>query len=63
MTSVEALSDGLRVNVNVRSPAAGSITTQALTSPWVLVKVGAPNVQKVYVYDNVTNQLLGIARP
>ncbi len=62
VTSVEALSDGLRVNVSIRNPAAGSITTQALTSPWVLVRVGVPNLQKAYVYDNTTNQLLGVAQ-
>ena len=63
VASVETMSDGLRVNVNITTPARGSFTTQAFTSPWALVRVETTNLQKAYIYDDATNQLLGTAQP
>lgn len=63
VVNVENTPEGWRVNVNITEPAANSFTTQALTSPWVLIKIPVSNLQNVVIYDSTTNQRLGVALP
>ena len=39
VASAQASGGVLTINVNVRQPGAGSITTQSLTSPWTIISV------------------------
>lgn len=50
------------VNVEVIEPEAGAITTQALTTPWVLVRIVREGLNAAWFRDRTTNQLLGVAQ-
>jgi hypothetical protein len=50
------------VDVRITEPGPGDITTQALTSPWVLVRVTRPNLNVVWFRDASTGELIGAAR-
>ena len=50
--------DVLTVEVNLREPAAGSILTQSLTSPYVSVRVDGTNFSSVRVINKANGQLL-----
>jgi hypothetical protein len=50
------------VDVRITEPRPGDITTQALTSPWVLVRITRPNLNVVWLRDASTGELIGAAR-
>ncbi len=50
------------VNVLVREPGPGTITTQAITSPWVLVRVPRPDISVAWFRSAETGELIGVAR-
>jgi len=52
----------LYLDVVFTEPAAGAITTQALTSPWVLVRVLRGGYDVAWLRDAVDGSLLGAAR-
>jgi len=52
----------LYLDVVFGSPAPGSITTQALTSPWVLVRVLRGGYEVAWLRDPATGNLIGAAR-
>lgn len=52
----------LYVDVRFSSPAPGAFTTQALTSPWVIVRVLRGGYQVVWLRDAETGELIGAAR-
>lgn len=54
--SVRGVGSTLEVTVNVTAPGAGSITTQALTSPWIAVEVPG-SYSSVVVRDQNGNRL------
>ena len=50
------------VDVATAKPAPGTLSTQALTTPWVMVRIGVPNLGSAW-FRNVSNgELLGTAR-
>jgi PrcB C-terminal len=55
--SVRSAGEQLTITVNVRSPGAGAITTQALTSPWTMIAVRG-RFTSVTVRDQ-SGQLIG----
>ncbi len=58
-----ALQDGeLYLDVAITEPAPGSITTQALTNPWVMVKIDTPSLGSAWFRNVSTGDLLGTAR-
>ncbi len=58
-----AVEDGeLYLDVAVTEPAPGTLTTQALTNPWVMVRVDAPNLGSAWFRDVSSGELLGTAR-
>ncbi len=57
------LEDGeVYLQVNVTEPAQGAITTQALTNPWVMVRVSQPNLSNAWFREVGSGELLGVAR-
>lgn len=52
----------LYLDLTFRSPAPGTITTQALTSPWVIVRVLRGGYNVVWLRDAGTGELIGAAR-
>lgn len=50
------------LDVATTEPAPGTLSTQALTNPWVMVRVGAPNLGSAWFRDVATGELLGTAR-
>lgn len=50
------------ISVRISEPAEDAIVTQALTSPWVMVRVPRPNVNVAWFRDDATGQLIGVAR-
>lgn len=58
-----ALQDGeLYLDVATSEPAPGSVTTQALTNPWVMVRIDTPSLGAAWFRDVSTGELLGTAR-
>ena len=55
--SAQANKDVLTLTVKVQSPGPGSITTQALTSPWTIIRVGGV-YHKVRVVDQQGTELI-----
>ncbi len=60
--SVEASGSALTIRVTVRSPGPGSITTQAITSPWTIVAVQG-QYRSVTVRDQAGQPLSSAATP
>ncbi len=57
------LEDGdIYVTVDVSEPGPNAIVTQAFTSPWVLIRVGEPNVEVAWFREADNNDLIGVAR-
>lgn len=52
----------LYLDVRFTSPGEGAITTQALTSPWVMVRVLRGGYQVAWLRDPATGNLIGAAR-
>ena len=52
----------LYLDVAVSEPAPGTLTTQALTNPWVMVRVDAPNLGSAWFRSVSSGELLGTAR-
>ncbi len=50
------------LDVAVTEPAPGTMTTQALTNPWVMVRVDAPNLGSAWFRSVSSGELLGTAR-
>jgi hypothetical protein len=50
-------------DVRFTEPAADAFTTQAITSPWQLVRVLRPGLQAVWLRDADTGRIIGVARP
>ncbi len=49
------------LEVNLREPGAGTIVTQAVTSPYLSVRVNNPNVDSVRVVNKANNQVIARA--
>lgn len=59
-----ALTQGeLFIDARISEPAPDAITTQALTSPWVMIRVLAGGVDSAWVRDAGSERLLGAAVP
>ena len=57
------LEDGeVYVQVNVSEPARDAITTQALTNPWIMVRVERPDLSNAWFREVGSQELLGVAR-
>jgi len=52
----------LYVDVRATSPASGTLTTQALTSPWLLLRIPRGDIAAVWFRDAVDGRLLAVAR-
>lgn len=52
----------LYLDVVMQQPAPGDITTQALTSPWVMVRVLRGGYEVAWLRDPATGNLIGAAR-
>lgn len=50
------------LDVAVTEPAPGTLTTQALTNPWVMVALGVPDLSKVNFRGTDDGELLGVAQ-
>lgn len=50
------------LDVATTEPAPGMLTTQALTNPWVMVQIDAPNAGSAWFRDVSSGELLGTAR-
>ncbi|MEZ4606344.1 MAG: PEGA domain-containing protein [Deinococcales bacterium] len=59
---VNVTAEASQVYLNIINPDRNSFTTQALTSPWIMVKVPMPNVRAAYFYDVSSSSLLDIAQ-
>jgi hypothetical protein len=62
VSSVTEQNGELYVDVTFSTPAPGSLTTQALTSPWALVRVLRGGYQVAWLRDAQTGDLIGAAR-
>ncbi len=61
VTGMEQTGNNIYVDVAFGSPAPGSMSTQALTSPWQFVRILRGGVQSVWIRDAATGQVLGAA--
>lgn len=61
---VDAREEGgqLYLDVSLTEPGQGTLTTQALTSPWLIVRVLRGGYQAVWLRDVNSGGLLGVAR-
>lgn len=50
------------LDVKTTAPSPGTLTTQALTNPWVMVRIDAPNLGSAWFRDVSNGELLGTAR-
>ena len=58
-----SLEDGeVYLQVDVTEPAQGAITTQALTNPWVMVRINQPDLSNAWFREVDSGELLGVAR-
>lgn len=62
VTSVSEENDELYLDVAFTAPAPDAITTQALTSPWVMVRVLRGGYNVVWLRDADSGELIGAAR-
>jgi len=60
--NVTAQDGEVYLDVVVTEPAPGMLTTQALTNPWVMVRIGAPDLSSAWFRDASSGELLGTAR-
>ncbi len=60
--NVAVESSEVYLDVAITEPAPGSLSTQALTNPWVMVQVDAPNLGSAWFRDVANGELLGTAR-
>lgn len=60
--NVTAQDGEVYLDVAATEPAPGTLTTQALTNPWVMVRIGAPNLSSAWFRDASSGELLGTAR-
>jgi hypothetical protein len=61
---VDLLLDNNEIYLDVRltRPAPDAMVTQALTSPWLMVRVQRPGVQVAWFRNADTGELFGVAR-
>jgi len=52
----------LYVDVTLTEPPAGAITTQALTSPWLIIRVQRGGYEAAWLRDATSGVLVGVAR-
>ncbi len=52
----------LYLDVALTEPAAGAINTQAITSPWLIVRVQRGGYEAAWLRDAKTRNLIGVAR-
>lgn len=52
----------LYVDLNVDEPSADAVTTQALTSPWLMIRVLRSGVDAVWFRDPASGELIAVAR-
>ncbi|MEM7735847.1 MAG: protease complex subunit PrcB family protein [Deinococcota bacterium] len=50
------------IGLQENSPPEGAITTQVLTSPWLMVQVNRPALDVAWIRDAQTNDLIAVAR-
>ncbi len=50
------------LDVATTAPAPGTLSTQALTNPWVMVRIETPNLGSAWFRDVSNGELLGTAR-
>ena len=50
------------LDIKTTAPAPGTLSTQALTNPWVMVRIDAPNLGSAWFRDVSNGELLGTAR-
>ena len=48
-------------DVTLTEPAEGAMLTQALTSPWQIVRILRGGVNSVWIRDSVSGEILGVA--
>ncbi|HRN17639.1 MAG TPA: protease complex subunit PrcB family protein [Trueperaceae bacterium] len=60
--SVREEEGDLYVDLTLTEPAAGSITTQALTSPWLIIRVQRGGYAAAWLRDAKSGALIGVAR-
>ncbi len=60
--SVTEQNSELYLDVRFTSPGAGTITTQVITSPWVMVRVLRGGYEVAWLRDPATGNLIGAAR-
>lgn len=60
--SISVQQRDIYVDVREITPAPGSITTQALTTPWVLVRVLRGDISAAWFRDSASNRLIGVAQ-
>ncbi|HEX7004454.1 MAG TPA: protease complex subunit PrcB family protein [Trueperaceae bacterium] len=59
-----SLVDGdLFIDVAIREPGAGAITTQAITSPWVMVRILRGGIDTAWIREAGSERLIGAAVP
>lgn len=62
VTDVREEGGELYVELQVTEPAPGTITTQALTSPWLILRVQRGGYAAAWLRDTGSGNLLGVAR-
>lgn len=50
------------IDVNAYEPSADAFTTQAFTSPWIMVRISRADLELAWIRDSSTSRLLGVAR-
>ena len=60
---VTLVNSELFVDVNLTEPAADAITTQALTSPWVMIRVLRGGIDSAWIREAGSEDLIGAAVP
>lgn len=57
------LEDGeVYIDVSAYEPSADDFTTQAFTSPWVMVRISRADLKLAWIRDSSSSRLLGVAR-
>lgn len=50
------------IDITIYEPSATDFTTQAFTSPWVMIRVSQANLELAWIRDSSSSRLLGVAR-